>query len=126
MNISIRSIPHKSHRYPTCGDWWLEDDTLHIRVSEEMPERSQQLVVLHELAEFFMCNANGVTQESVDHFDMNYEANRHPDDESEPGDHEDAPYHTQHRLATAIETIAAAQMNVNWLDHEKAVGKLFE
>lgn len=126
MNIVIKSIPHKSHRYPTCGDWWFEDDTLQIRVSEEMPEKSQQLVVLHELAEVLMCQANGITQETVDHFDMNFEANRHPDDESEPGDHADAPYADQHGLATAIERIAATQMGVNWLEHEKAIGKLFE
>lgn len=126
MNIIIKSIPHKQHRYPTCGDWWFEEGTLHIRVSEELPKKCQELVVLHELAEVLMCQANGVSQESVDHFDMNFEANRHPDDESEPGDHPDAPYNVQHRLATAIETIAAAQMGVNWLEHEKEIGKLFE
>ena len=126
MNIIIKSIPHKEHRYPTCGDWWYENGDLHIRVSEEMPIRSQHLVVLHELAEVMMCQANGVSQESVDHFDMNFEANRHPDDESEPGDHADAPYNVQHGLATAIERIAATQMGVNWLEHEKDIGKLFE
>lgn len=125
MNIIIKSIPHKEHRYPTCGDWWFEDGTLQIRVSEELPEKSQELVVLHELAEVFMCKANGVTQEQVDQFDMNFEANRHPDDESEPGDHPDAPYKDQHGLATAIERIAATQMGVNWLDHEHDIEHLF-
>lgn len=126
MNIIIKSIPHKEHRYQTCGDWWFEGDTLHIRVSEEMPQKSQELVALHELAEVFMCMANGVTQEQVDKYDMDYESTRHPDDDSEPGDHGDAPYHFQHRLATAIETIAAAQMGVAWLAHEHNVNRLFE
>lgn len=133
MNIVIKSIPHKQHRYPTCGDWWFESSepngqitSLQIRVSEELPEKSQQLVVLHELAEVLMCQANGVTQEAVDQFDMDFEANRHPDDESEPGDHANAPYKDQHGLATAIERIAATQMGVNWLEHEKEIGKLFE
>lgn len=127
MNIVIKSIPHKDHRYPTCGDWWFEPDgSLQIRVSQEMPEKSQQLVALHELAEVMMCLSNGVGQEEVDKFDMDFEKHRHPSDESEPGDHWDAPYHVQHRLATAIETIAAAQMGVPWLEHEKEIGKLFE
>lgn len=127
MKIVIESIPHSSQRYSTCGDWFFDKDgTLHILVSEEMPGRSQQLVALHELAEVIMCQANAVTQEQVDEFDMAFEKNRKPGDESEPGDHADAPYNVQHGLATAIERIAATQMGVNWLEHEKAVGDLFE
>jgi hypothetical protein len=127
MNILIKSIPHKSHRYPTCGDWWFDEDgTLQIRVSDEMPEKSQQLVVLHELAEVMMCQSQGITQKQVDEFDMNFEANRAPDDESEPGDSPSAPYHVQHSLATAIERIACSEMGIAWSDHDKEVGKLFE
>lgn len=126
MNIIIKSIPHKSHRYPTCGDWFFEPDgTLIILVSEEMDEKSQQLVALHELAEVMMCQANGITQKEVDDFDMGYEKHRSPDDNSEPGDHKDAPYHDQHRIATAIELIAANQMGVEWYTHESEVNKLF-
>jgi hypothetical protein len=68
MNITIKSIPHAKHRYPTVGDWWFEDggETLQIRVSQELPQKSQDLVVLHELAEVFMCRANGVGQLEVD------------------------------------------------------------
>ena len=127
MNIIIKSIPHKQHRYPTCGDWFFEPDgTLVILVSEEMDEKSQQLVALHELAEVLMCKANGVTQKEVDEFDMNYEANRKPDDESEPGDSAIAPYNKQHSIATAIERMTCAQMGIAWADHEAQVSKLFE
>ena len=125
MNIIIRSIPHKSHRYPTCGDWFEEDGTLYILVSDEMPEESKQLVALHEFAEWMMCKANGVTQKQVDTFDMGFEKNRQPGDESEPGDHPSAPYHVQHRLATSIELMTASQMKVDWAAHEEAIGKLF-
>lgn len=127
MKIVIKSIPHATHRYPTCGDWFYDDDgTLNILVSEEMPKESQQLVALHELAECLMCAANGVTQKIVDDFDMTYEANRKPGDESEPGDQKDAPYFSQHGLATGIERIIATQMGVSWIEHEAAIGKLFE
>ncbi len=126
MNINIKSIPHAEHRYPTCGDWWYEDGgaTLQIRVSDELPEKTQQLVVLHELAEVFMCAANGVSQESVDEFDKAYEANRKPGDVSEPGDQKDAPYFIQHQIATMIELIASRQMDVNWDAHADAIEAL--
>lgn len=126
MNIIIRSIPHQSHRYPTCGDWWWEGEDLHIRVSEEMSYHSQSLVALHEMAEAMMCSANGVTQKQVDDFDMGYEKNRQEGDDSEPGDHKDAPYHDQHKLATAVELIVANQMGVEWEDHERNISQLFE
>lgn len=125
-NVDIKAIPHHQHRYPTCGDWWFDGESLQIRVSQELPPESQHLVSLHEYAEAIMCTANGVTQKQVDDFDMNFEANRKPDDESEPGDQLTAPYNRQHRLATAIETVLAAQMGVGWLEHEKAIGELFE
>ena len=127
MNIQIKPIPHKQHRYSTCGDWFFEPDgTLTILVSEEMDPYSQQLVALHELAEVLMCKANGITQKDVDEFDMNYEANRADGDESEPGDSPRAPYNKQHSLATAIERTVCAQMGIAWADHEQQVNKLFE
>lgn len=127
MNIIIKSIPHKDHRYPTCGDWYFEQDgTLIILVSDEMDPQSQQLVALHELAEVMMCQAAGITQKEVDDFDMNYEANRADGDESEPGDSAHAPYNKQHSVATAIERTVCAQMGLAWADHEQEVNKLFD
>ena len=127
MRIVIETIPHKSHRYSTCGDYFMDaEGTLQIRVSEEMPETSQGLVILHELAEMLMCRANGVSIKSIDDFDMNFEANRKPGDLSEPGDQPDAPYRDQHNIASGIERIVCAQMGVGFLEHEKAVDALFQ
>jgi hypothetical protein len=127
MDIIIKAIPHSAHRYPTCGDWWYDaDGHMHIRVSQELPQLSQDLVVIHELAEARMCYANGVTQKQVDDYDMNFEANRVAGDDSEPGDHLDAPYFKQHQLATIIEAMVATQMGVNWEEHERDITALFE
>lgn len=134
MRINIESIPHSKQRYPTCGDWWYEgvlnlitqekEPWLQIRVSEELPKATKELIVMHELAEVFMCAANGVTQKQVDDFDMNYEANRKDGDESEPGDQPDAPYFHQHQIAMMVERLVAYKMGVNWADHEAAIEKL--
>jgi hypothetical protein len=127
MNVTIKPIPHKEHRYPTCGDWWFDDNgDMQIRVSKELPDASQHLVALHEYAEALMCRASGVTQKDVDNFDMNFEANRKPDDNSEPGDHIEAPYYREHGIATALERMVATQMGIGWMEHEQAIGDLFK
>jgi hypothetical protein len=127
MNVFIKPIPHKEHRYPTCGDWWFDENRdMQIRVSQELPDASQQLVALHEYAEALMCRANGVTQKDVDDFDMNFEANRKPDDESEPGDHVEAPYCREHGFATALERMVATHIGVGWMEHEQSIGDLFK
>lgn len=133
MKIIIESIPHKQHRYPTCGDWFYDEQepgtlepTLRIRVSKELSVKSQELVVLHELAEVMMCNAMGITQQQVDEFDMKFEAERKDGDESEPGDSPDAPYRNQHAIATLVERAVAIHMGVNWESHEASIAHLFE
>lgn len=126
-NVTVHVVPHAAQRYPTCGDWYFDtDDNLIIKVSEMGDWRYHHLVAIHEYSEAVMCRANGVTQKQVDEFDMNYEANRKPDDESENGDHIEAPYYRQHQIATGNERILAQQMGVDWVEYEKAIGKLFE
>jgi hypothetical protein len=89
-----------------------------------MPEKSQELVVIHELVEVLMCKANGVSQKSVDDFDIEFEKNRKKGDVSEPGDEKDAPYFLQHQLATMIELMVSRQMDVSWDDHADAIEAL--
>lgn len=115
--ITIRFIPQAEQRYDTCGDWVFEDDRLVILVSEMPDERHQQLVAVHELVECLVCNVDGVTQEMVDAFDMGPGA-----DLDEPGMALDAPYRSQHMVATEIETRLAEAMHVDWSEYDDAVG----
>lgn len=119
MRIVIETIPHKDQRYPTIGDWYYESGgTLCIRVSQLSDWRREMLVAVHELVEVLTCKYDGVTQEQVDEFDMEYEKNRAKDDvESEPGDDPKAPYVNQHCLATGIERILAQQWGVKWNEY---------
>lgn len=116
MRIIIETIPHEDQRYPTIGDWFYnEDGTLHIKVSTLSDWRREALIAIHELAEVLLCKHAGVTQEQVDAFDKEYESKRPPDDvESEPGDDPKAPYSKQHCIATGIERVMAAELEVNW------------
>ena len=74
MNINIQTIPHDQHRYPTCGDWLLDESgNLQIRVSDMGNTDYEALVALHELVEVLLCKKRGITTEQVDVFDKQYE-----------------------------------------------------
>lgn len=125
MKILIETIPHDAHRYTTVGDWFYDsDDVLHIKVSKLSDWRREMLIAVHELVEVLTCKNDGVTQQVVDKFDKEFEANRHPDNEDEPGDDPSAPYANQHCLATGIERILAQQWGVNWKEYEQELNNL--
>lgn len=127
MKIIIETIPHQQQRYTTVGDWHYEvDGTLHIKVSELSDKRREQLVAIHELVEVVLCEHAGVTQAIVDEFDKQFEQNRLPGNEDEPGDDPRAPYGPQHCIATGVERTLAACLEVNWKDYESELEALPE
>lgn len=126
--ITIKIIPHKEHRYETVGDWWwTKDGDLEIRVSKMSDWRYEVCVAIHELVEVVLCKQAGVSQESVDEFDIEYEKQRAKSlslDTSEPGDSRFAPYRFQHCIATGVERVVAAVLGVNWSDYETEINSL--
>lgn len=142
MNVRIEVIPHDQQRYSTCGDWYFEPngEDLIIRVSKLSDPRFEALVAVHELVEVLLCKQNGVTQEAVDKYDMEFENYRqaaideaaelgHHEDKvelqiAEPGDQKDAPYRIEHCFATGVERLLAANLGVVWADYEKELESL--
>lgn len=122
----IFTIPHKFQEYSTVGNWQIHNGFPVIFVSELSDWRREALIAIHELVEVLTCTLDGVTQEIVDKFDMEYEKNRPEGDESEPGDASDAPYRKQHCLATGIERILAAEWGVDWKKYEDELCELPE
>jgi hypothetical protein len=115
MHIELRTIPHDEQRYETVGDWEnLPDGSLRISVSDMGIEDYAFLVAIHEAVEVWLCNKRGITDEAVSAFDIEYEKNRPDGDESEPGDHPDAPYRKEHFFATNIERMIALELGVDW------------
>jgi hypothetical protein len=115
MKIEIKTIPHEKQRYETVGDWQiLPDGSLKIAVSEMGNDDYAFLVAIHEAIEVWLCKKRGITTEQVDTFDIVFEQNRADDDDSEPGDHPDAPYRKEHFFATSIERLLAAELGVDW------------
>lgn len=125
MNVKIEIIPHETQRYPTVGDWLFEPNgDLVIRVSKLSDWRREMLIAVHELAEVLICKHEGISQESVDKFDIDFEKHRHPDSEEEPGDDPSAPYVNQHCIATGVERILAAELGVSWKEYEDELSQL--
>lgn len=125
-SIFIKSIPMSEMRYKTCGDWWYDPDgTLQIRAAKMGDWRYELLIKCHELFEVAICCHQGVSQKSVDHFDIAFEKKRKPGNVDEPGDSEGAPYSAAHCAATGIERILAFALGVKWCDYGKKVDSLW-
>lgn len=118
MNINIKVIPESEQRREVSGcDWfWDGNGDLQVRVSPLSDWRMEVLLGIHEAVEALMCKHNGVTQKSVDEFDIEFDRN-HPDDVA-AGDDPQAPYRREHCLATAIERILCAELGVVWKNYD--------
>jgi hypothetical protein len=126
MDIEVKVIPHSCQRYPTVGDWIFDRafTKLTIYVSQMGDWRYHYLAALHEQVEAMQCYNDGVSEEAVSLFDIQYEKNRPENDFSEPGNDPNAPYHLQHKLATSIEMQVAQALGINWEEYDAAVNAL--
>lgn len=125
MKITIEVIPHQTQKYQTVGDWaWTPDGNLEVKVSHLADWKRELLVGLHEVVEAAMCRNDGVKDEDVTAFDIAFENNRQPGDDSEPGDAVFAPYRRQHFVATNIERQMADALGVDWQAYDREVVSL--
>lgn len=100
------------------ADWfWDDKGDLQVRVSPMSDWRHETLLAIHEAVEAIMCKHNGVSQSSVDEFDVEYDKTHTFDVNA--GDDPKAPYVREHCLATAIERILCAELDVNWETYDR-------
>jgi|GEM_PF-1935914 len=112
---NIDTIPHRDQRYDTCGDWFQEGARMMIRVSSMGERRYEFLVGIHELVEAELCRQMGISEQTVDAWDLAHE------DEDEPGAMEKCPYREAHLRAEAIERVLANDLGVDWEHYSKTV-----
>ena len=144
MKILIETIAHSSQRYDTCGDWTVSPEgNWMIKVSSLHNWRREALVAVHELVEMILCRDKGLTAGAVDDFDLGYQQDlQHlaecndpdcPQDHDqlrkrtlteEPGDCPESPYYIQHQIATVVERLLAAQMNIEWEAYSNQIANL--
>lgn len=118
MDINIKVIPESEMRPEVNGaDWfWDEKGNLQVRVSPMSDWRYETLLAIHEAVEAIMCKHNGVTQKSVDEFDLEYDKTHTFDVDA--GDEPTAPYVREHCLATAIERVLCSELDVCWKTYD--------
>lgn len=127
MFITIEVIPHMFQRYPTAGDWIIKESpddpkrsTLHIRVSNTGEPRANLVLAIHELVEALLCINDGIKPDQVDAWDMGPGLSL-----DEPGEHPDAPYHSQHMDAEIIERMVARMLGLPWDKYTNLIEALF-
>ena len=106
---------HRDQRYDTIGDWWKEGGCNQIRVSSMGNPDYEFLVAIHEMVEQHLCKAMGISEQTVDAFDLANE------DVDEPGEMETCPYREAHMRAEAIERVLAIDLGVDWEHYSKTV-----
>jgi hypothetical protein len=120
MRIVVETLPGDHQRYPTAGDYWRDaDGTIQVRVSEMGNEQYELLVALHEIIEFMLCDARGISEADITSFDMRH---LHLD---EPGEHPDAPYRKEHAFAEAVERLLAHEFGITWDEYSAGVEATF-
>jgi hypothetical protein len=123
--LNVEVIPHASQRYNTVGDYWVDDQGVtQFRISDLGNSLYHHLILLHELIEIELNKKKGVTIAMVDAFDFEFDRNRAPGDESEPGNDPRAPYFKQHRAATKAERAQAKKLGVDWTAYEARIAEV--
>lgn len=125
VQINVKVIPASEQRYPTCGDYWLDESGVwQFRVSRMGNLFYEMLVLIHELTEWAMCQVIGIQEPEIKAFDEMFEeertAGKHGPD-VEPGHDPRAPYRHQHRCAEKVERMAAKVFKVDWGTYERVV-----
>jgi hypothetical protein len=126
MRMHIETIPHESQRYPTVGDYWLDENGVEqVRVSEMMDWRYEVLVAVHEIIEMALTRQRGIAEEGITDFDIRFEQNKSQAlVTGEPGDNINAPYRKEHFFATNVERLFAAELGVDWFEYDRYVDAL--
>src|SRR5215831_16706599 len=112
---TIDTIPHRDQRYDTIGDWYQEGARQIIRISSMGSREYEFLVAIHEMVEAELCRKMGISEQTVDAWDLAHE------DEEEPGAMEKCPYREAHMRAEAIERVLASDLGVDWEHYSKTV-----
>lgn len=127
MKITIDIIEPGQHRPGITGADWQYDiasHTVNVRITRMSDWKREACLIIHELVEALCCMAERVTWESVDNFDAWFDKTYPNKLNTEAGDHADAPYRSQHSLATGIERIMCERFGISWRDYDDEIARL--
>lgn len=119
--IIIETIESQDQRYPTCGDYWEEEDAIHFRITKQEKEEYEILIFVHEFIEFMLTRDRGIHEGDITKYDIqwNKEFEEGHDKSDEPGNEHDCIYKKEHRFAENIERALAHEMGIDWFEYDK-------
>lgn len=124
LDIDIKTVPDRSQRYNTVGDYRRKNKKDIIRVSNMNNWKYEVLVAVHEIIEQFLCRSRGINEDAITAFDQHFEKRRNHFLLDEPGNDPDAPYYKEHQFALKIEKLFAQELGVDWNEYNKVIAKL--
>jgi hypothetical protein len=123
----LRSIPHKNHRYVTCGDYFKEGKYWQVVTSKTNADM-EFLVLIHEMIELYLTQKRGIAEPKIKAFDEMFEKERDSGKwkDEEPGDDRRAPYYNEHQFSTKIEKLCCDELKIDWDKYEETMLRLFK
>lgn len=120
-DIVIKTIPVEEQRYNTAGDYWETETEIHFRISKQQDERSEVAILLHEVTEFFLTKQQGISEEEITAYDLDWEERFKRGDvkADEPGMENDCPYKDEHETSLMIEKIFCWAAGIDWKKHDE-------
>jgi hypothetical protein len=108
------------------ADWYVDPKgDLQVRICPMSDPRMEIALALHEAFEAVLCLHDGVTVKQVDEFDKQYDLDHEDDNDIEAGDDPKAPYRVQHSLATAVERIYVAHVDLSWREYDDELCRVY-
>jgi hypothetical protein len=116
--IWVQFIPHDIQPYNTVG-WYHEDeDFIRFQISDTGNPNYNNAILIHEFQEWSRNKQLGITDDSVDKFDL-----AHPEND-DPGLLPDAPYHKTHMEGDALERLYIILTGEDWVEYQKRLDEM--
>ena len=120
-HIEAVEIPADGCAYESVGDWWHAPGRKLMTATVDTGNiYANGMIQIHEMVEALWCLKHGVTPQSVDKADLDFEAT-HPPDDAEPGEVPTHPCHVGHMCADAIERTVCQMLGIRWDEYADIV-----
>lgn len=123
INFVLNTEDIENFRYKSVDDWFdpmIYKDWMQFKTyTADMKNIDYNfLVLLHAMIEQFLCYRKGITDKQVTDYDVAH------DHCTDPGGHEEAPYHAEHEVAMRVEEIVAMSLGIDWGAYEEKMDKV--
>lgn len=124
----IKLIPLQEQRFTTLGDWYEDSrGQFTIAISDMNDWRYEFIVLMHELTEWGICQARGVSTKDCDDFDARWEEDIRAglvSPEIEAGFNKNCPYRIGHTWGARIERLFCFLLRVPWKQYCSACDEM--